>query len=365
MPNTKRIKKKQNETFLVKKRRRKIEKKEKHQEIKRREHGENKKKAKPRASGKKSKYRHMPTKYWPTEKAPAHFSLTKSPDGTLAFFGRLSEKINKEKAIRVDLSDVKKITIDSLLYLIVVLKESARQGLLHDVCGRYPFDNNIKEMVHDSGFDKYVKGGQSFPGSVERCVPICHGSGEYPEISKKMCAFTREKLGVRKNQTSKLYDMISEILENSTLHAHKRRRGKHVPRWYAFARYDKEDECIHLSLLDTGDGIPHTVKKKASEKALILAEKITLGMIRGMDASALIQSALEGEIRSSTGKEHRGNGLPQIYEYSQIGFIKSLVILSDRGYINPLNGNKNLQCGFKGTLYSWKVDKDSLGNWNE
>ena len=102
------------------------------------------------------------------------------------------------------------------------------------------------------------------------------------------------------------------------------------------------------TFLDTGVGIFRSVR---------------LGTIRNVyktlgfeDDSGILKDILEGKIESRTGKHYRGKGLPAIYEKSQSGSIRSLVIIANDVYANVEKGEyRMIRNSFQGTLLYWEV----------
>lgn len=106
--------------------------------------------------------------------------------------------------------------------------------------------------------------------------------------------------------------------------------------------------------MDTGEGIPSTVRKNFSEKLDILK-------IKGEDK--YIISALNGDFRTSTHKLYRGKGLPKIREICSKEKIVNMRIITNKadahvkkeGYSSHII-NKPLI----GTLYNWQIKISDL-----
>lgn len=142
-------------------------------------------------------------------------------------------------------------------------------------------------------------------------------------------------------------------MSNTHKHAYPEESEVLHTRWYCFAEYDKE-ETVSFSFMDTGAGIPATVKKNFTEKIDILG-------IKG--EHKYVVSALDGEFRTATHEGHRGKGLPKIREFCTNKKIENLHILTNRADIvvfpNGYN-SKDLHTPLCGTLYSWQINLQTL-----
>ena len=106
---------------------------------------------------------------------------------------------------------------------------------------------------------------------------------------------------------------------SNTVHHAYNCNGIMVPYWYLYS-IDKGDS-IQFTFIDTGEGIPNTVKKK-------ILERLPFGKV---DDSTLIHSAFLGESRTETGLYNRGHGLPALYEKVKAGKLKEFFVLSGCG----------------------------------
>lgn len=144
--------------------------------------------------------------------------------------------------------------------------------------------------------------------------------------------------------------MFIELMNNVKQHAFGTEDKKEAAfcNWYTYAE-DIGHE-LRFVFLDTGKGIPETIRKNFWERLPLL----------GTDAR-FIASALEGAFRTDTGDRHRGKGLPEIYDNVKKHAIQSLRILSGKGLcIVDSSGNiteRNLAYSFDGTMYVWTIEK--------
>lgn len=354
----KRQKKRRKHRFLVEKRKKKRERKinrKRSSELKRSSYFEetNNTHAKGKyfskvPNKKKKEGRQDSPQNWPQVVAPTNFSLTKNPSGALTFFDTLIKKEARKNAVFIDLSQVESITIDSLLYLLTLTGEF-RENRRCQIQGNTPEKEKPKQLVEESGFLSRIDPTIGKLAASSDFVQICDGKTVDGKMATNMCQFAMQKLNVERKEIKALRGMILEIIENSGLHAYEEREK--LPLWYAYARFEPENKSITFSILDTGMGIPKTIRQNWFEKIPIIRSE-----------SDLLLSALQGQNRTSTRLSHRGKGLPLIYEACLSGYVKSFVLMSNRGYINinSVDESSDLSSKLKGTLFSWKVTENSL-----
>ena len=148
-------------------------------------------------------------------------------------------------------------------------------------------------------------------------------------------------------------------MSNTQEHAYNGNK-KHYDNWLLFLQFYPEKSSIDFIFLDTGYGIPTTVRKQKLEVARQWFAK--LGKTE-FNESDLVNSALNGAFRTRTKKRHRGKGLPKIYKYYNEGYINELNILSNKACITP-DKQFDLMKEMTGTLYFWKITKDSINAEN-
>ena len=258
-------------------------------------------------------------------KAPSRLSISQNTVATLVYFSSVINMISSCKVRDVlffDLSEVDFITPDAIMYLIALIKNTRRIRSLHISCrGSLPRSNTAREVVEQSGFSSFMYS-QDF-GKVERdksYMKISTGKEANSELAGNFCDFVQKSCGITIQETKRLYPTIIELMTNTHQHAYRDEQTIMMSNWYIFAQ--DLSRSIHFVFLDTGAGIPRTVAKKFTEriKDLMLSN----------DAMYL-ESALRGMFRSETKQEHRGKGLPGIYEDACNGEISNLCIISGHG----------------------------------
>lgn len=289
--------------------------------------------------------------------APEVFSFIDNPNETTRFFQRITSFITKRsnfgKDLFIDISQVKRLTIDALMYIIAVVTNLNRHfRSKYKFMGNFPQDSESRRLVRDSGFDKFVTyyGSEPINRNSDN-IQIVSGDKVDPQLAKRICDFVITKGNVTRITTQFLYNMMIELMANVFAHAYS---GSHTilySRWYCFAEYDEKNNCIYFTFMDIGDGIPSTVRKRGLE-------------VLGFKSDwAFVLSALKGELRSKTKAPYRGKGLPQIYSYCKNNLIDKMRIISNSADVLIEKGNtesSDLSCSLKGTLFYWRLDLSKL-----
>lgn len=281
-------------------------------------------------------------------KAPEVFSLIQNTDRTLAFFEQIWGMC-EQYSIYIDLSDVVKITTESILYLLSIL-DRLKSRDHKKIKGNYPEDMGCRRLLCSSGFTNYIETSNANRIHSEDVLEIIHGDEVNPVEIAKIEKFTREKLKIPRNEaTQSIHVILLECVGNTYDHAYNSKDStKSMPyraKWWAMAHY--QQGMVSCSVLDNGAGIPATMKKKFLE---------TIKKFWGREEHILLFKAFTESDRSRLGLEFRGKGLPKIYELVCRDYLKNVRVVSNKAFVNLSRSgeNKELQRPLKGTLYSFE-----------
>ncbi len=280
------------------------------------------------------------------------FSIRNNPDETICFLNDIKNSCSNNKAVYVDISNVQEITVDALLYLLALIDNIRFRKTHFYIQGNLPKALKAKELFIESGFLKYVNNHniKTISANVD-CMQIYDGRKAEPEIAKNLCLFAMKKLGKSRENLRSLYNIIMEIIINTKQHAYDDNETK-LPKWYVYARYNNNG--VDFSILDTGSGIPATIKKDWIEKLNELIARFPL--IKESD-SKLIKSVMNGDFRTQTGDKFRGKGIPSVVDQGNKQYIKNLTVVSNSGFIALDKEEKDLKSRLEGTLYYWRIEK--------
>lgn len=286
---------------------------------------------------------------------PSNFSFINNAENTILYFDRLISVIIKKRFKQkffIDARNVNSVTTETLIYMIALIYNiKANKPLQYEFEGNLPLTKSAKEVFQNSGYLNYFKMKKlKMPDSSSR-VQIVSGKNVETETAKAICDFAIDKLGVTRTRMSVLYATLIELMSNTAKHAYRDNNGGMVARWYLHALYD--DNKISVSFMDTGEGIPNTLKKKIIEKVLTIPD------------SQLIEISLTQQGRSETGLPNRGRGLPNLFQHVEKDEISDFYVLSGKGscIYNQKEGKLILQeyeYNIYGTIFNFSFKKESL-----
>jgi len=295
--------------------------------------------------------------------APSNFSLYQNPNETLKYIEDIKIAVKNSMPVRIDMEQIEVLSIDTIMYFLAILKKLKVTGLNYSCSGSLPKNEECKHLLRASGFLNYVKSKDRRADLTHESniVRIISGQNSDGETASKICSFVISKLNLTRLETFDLYIIIMELMSNTRLHAYIN-SSKFITDWYVFVYYLPEKKSVRFIFMDTGSGIPSTIRKRLLEPT-----KTLIGLNTHTN---YIKSAMKGTyLRSRTGESYRGTGLPTINSLSQESYIKDLTIISNRGYYTETRrgdgdkwGDDDLNFGLDGTLFYWEMCK---GEYNE
>ena len=299
--------------------------------------------------------------------APKVLCIKEDNEAAMEFFSLVFEtikKCQKGESLFFDLSKIEIVSPAAIMYLIAVINNTRRIKMLNIKCsGNVPVNNIARKQFESVGFYNYVNITKRFAETKDpERIRILHGKESNVAITSSICDFVNEKCSSNNLLlTKRLYPMLVELMTNVKQHAYHKDMGTMNPNWYIYV--ENTTNYLEFVFLDTGRGIPATVRKNWAEKLITVI---------GLDKSdtTYIVAALRGEFRTETKEGHRGKGLPEIYNASvnPKSRINDLVIVSGGGLCKDNSDGtideKSIAKNFEGTLFSWKFEKEVQCNVN-
>ncbi|WP_318004325.1 hypothetical protein [Faecalibacillus intestinalis] len=296
---------------------------------------------------------------------PIEFDIFENQKEVLMFFEKIKNHLNEieygEKII-FDFSEVERISIDAVMYMIAFAKKYTKSNISYGLTK--PKNKKCNRFFLKCGIGKFLKERQEeFEEDVAAYHSIVFGNTVDGEKAKSMSDFCHEKMTISPNIYKFIYKIIIELMNNTVQHAYKN-DSSDDKLWFTFI----EDTVnkIKITFFDMGIGIPATVKKYPYIKGTEKTGGDLNALIKNED-SFFIESSLKGDInRSQTEQANRGRGLPEIYGYYKDNYISNLKIASGRGICKFFDSNRlqsiNQDCesSLEGTLFYWELDKKIL-----
>lgn len=285
--------------------------------------------------------------------APKHFSIIENEAETVGYFNKIIEAVESDVGysykIKLDLTNINKVTIEAIMYLLAIANNIKKKN--HQVTGNYPECDVTRNIFRESGFEKFVRSEYRDQYYVnEKMFKISTGSTIDTESGRKLIEFLDKNGVIKGSKISKdIYRMVIELMGNTNNHAYSI-DSPFINKWYLYAE-KRQDNKISLVFLDTGSGIPTTIRRKISD--------IT------RDDKDLIASAFDGENRTRTRQSNRGLGLPEIKSINRSGSIQNLKIISCNGRVDMMTKSEdydkiNISKKMIGTLFYWEISQEVL-----
>lgn len=293
-------------------------------------------------------------------KAPTDLRFLVNTKECVDFFSilRRAKGINLHQPMsnyRIDLSDVAHIDFASTMLLTAIGEELALRGC--NLRGNTPLRPNCAKYLKESGFfnNKFDLNGRQFKSSNDsEFITIERGqfrfTKEHQETVRNLNRHVNEHLAKRFPRKRIHTTIIKEICANSSEWS-EANKGQ----WTLGAKFE-EDKVVFIAL-DLGKGILNSLYIRAWE---YIHDLLTIKT----DAEILFGAFIE-KYGSSSQDDNRNRGLPCVKAAFDRGDIKELSVVtnnsmidfSKQGGIYRFAHNRD---AFRGTLYSWRIDKDCL-----
>lgn len=252
-----------------------------------------------------------------------------------------------------DLERITHVTVDAIMHLIATIKNTRHIRMLKiDCSGNVPENKDARKIFEESGFYEHVTPLFNFKYLTDRNhINITRGEEADPILAGKICEFVHNHSDADRITTKSLYTMMMELMANTKQHAYTNNTIM-KKNWYVFV--EDTQTCMRFVFLDTGAGIPNTIRTKS------IVEKIKNTF--SIDDAYFIASALRGEYRSETKLDYRGKDLPEVYSRACSKYITDFSIISGFGRCDITEaGNiteEKLDNELVGTMLCWKLIKN-------
>ena len=294
--------------------------------------------------------------------APSNFSLINNTEEVASYFEQVLKYTNQKnritKNVFFDLGNITEVTADAIIYLLAVIGDLQTIGLAHKYfSGNLPTDPHAKTVFAQSGFLKYVRSDFQNPETFDKNIQILSDNKYNQNVTKRVCDFVCDHFNCTRTDTKLLYVLINEMMLNSYQHAYTDKR-KQKNSWYLFVQ--SEGQKIKFTFLDSGLGIPNTVKKKLTDLFYVKSD------------ADIVFSALDGEFRTQTKQKFRGKGLPKIKDCLKSHSFENMQIITNAAYCRIqydhdryITQKKDLNVPVLGTIFCWELNNISGGTVND
>ncbi len=284
-----------------------------------------------------------------TALAPKNLSIRDNYDETISYFNGIFLDMREKHVGRIynfDIKDVKNLTNDALMYILAIVHNIKKRSVYNfGFEGNMPDDPEALRLFKESGFLNYMNTRVNSIEPTNEKLQIVSGKNTQSPSAKDIVDFARIlKTKEQKRKLKALYRVLVELMSNTGTHAYND-TGIMRKNWYVFAEYI--GDRIKFVFLDTGQGIPATMKRKGIRE--LLGWKSDEG---------LILATLKERFRSQTGQTNRGYGLPGTYKICKEGLLEKFTVISGRGRCE-INVDEDrtirLPKQIYGTLFYWEI----------
>ncbi len=293
---------------------------------------------------------------------PVEFSLITNCDETLSFFEDFMIYSDKATHLKIDMSKTEVMTTEVLLYIISLHKINKAKKRAPAIIIQAPDAHDLRKLMAISGFSKYFKAKTVIKINSEDIFKIQDKSSntknrvDDSQTCKEAIDFALKYFDDAKftdEPFMQMYNALAEMMTNTDNHAYD--EDGELRNWYLFA--SKIDTGVAFFFFDNGKGIIKTAKKNLMEKAF---EKLSFSLKH----KNIMDSVLNGEYRSITGKTYRNKGLPEINEFLTSNDVALPIILTNKVYSMPQEKNnyRKTQHNFKGSLFTWILNTKEVEN---
>lgn len=288
-------------------------------------------------------------------RAPQKLSLFDHYLETNEFLTVLTQKLNKGRAIFVDLSLVEFIGVETILVLISLIKNNGtNKRRKAGISGNAPKQQTQAfQLLYDSGF--YEEFNSSFPvrEQHQRKGNIEHRKGEKVsvDIAAKLVKEANLSILGKECYPPEIYRILIEAMGNTREHANPSQQA--LENWWTMLYTEKNDKRASFVFYDGGVGILKSLRNKL---------KSFFDTLIGVKDEDVFHDLMEGKgsNRSRTKLPFRGKGLPAMTKAFERKHIKNLRIISNNisAYVDKKQFIQ-VEKEFKGTLLYWEINYDA------
>lgn len=264
------------------------------------------------------------------------------------------------QAVFIDFNKVEEVDFAAVMTFSSICDMQTKQHV--QIRGNMPSNQKCLKFMLDSGFleDKFNMKGHKFSVvSKAESVTIETGRGKLIATDLINLANLSQHISLhltdRPLVNSRFTSMVKEICGNTIEWS-----STNDPQWRIAAKY--EDDYVSIVAHDLGKGILRTLVRKFPA---IFKDTITL-----KGDNDILAGAFNKKYGSTTLEPNRNKGLPCVKAAFEDGVIKDLYVITNNvllHYSDKLSSqiiapHKTSPKAFKGTLYTFKIDKQCLSN---
>lgn len=268
------------------------------------------------------------------------------------FIDRINTALRDGRRVRISFADTKKLLPCGTLYFVanVLLALESYPGRLF--CD-YPSDDVVEQLLQHIGILEKLGRTPRKQVTAENVRHWHFVSGHTTDTSPFNDLISAYRTSIQEPVRMGLYDSMSEAVTNCIQHAYC--GTKHVDsmkRWWMFSQ--RRDDRLHVVICDLGMGIAGSLRQKPEWRDIIRRIRS-----RPKQDRAFVKAAV-GSLRTRTGFDHRGKGLPEMLDFIRSGKAGGFLVHSNHGAF-AFDANAGIERAkyyekpFCGTLIQWEL----------
>ncbi len=171
-------------------------------------------------------------------------------------------------------------------------------------------------------------------------------------IARDMAKVGSEYVFGEGHKVREVFEILIECMANTNNHASG--DGDDIYDWWLVVNSSESSRKVNYTILDLGVGVFESSPMKRYKK------DITQKVVKAITHNSFwVSDLLAGKIKSRTGLEQRGKGIPRIHKRSQSDKIKSPILVSNDVFVDLKTGEgRRLDSNFSGTLVHFELSED-------
>lgn len=273
--------------------------------------------------------------------------------------------VKRRKTLFADFSTIEELDAASGLLLAAEVDRWRRVVNKKPISHDHLWHENVRDFFHDAGLfellgiDPRTARSTASTGVKRRTLRYQTGVLHQGRTADLFRSELEALIGKQIGPKAQVYDALSEAMTNVANHAYPRDIPLWPPgqkgRWWLGGSWEPDRRIATVQFYDQGVGIPRTLPRSRHWYHVL---PIFGRIDREHTDAGMIEAAMDYG-RTSTGEAGRGKGLAQMAQWISAAGNGSLRILSGRGSLTYLPGERpvrrNLPVEFRGTLVEWEI----------
>jgi hypothetical protein len=252
-----------------------------------------------------------------------------------------------ESKVAIDFSGLTETTKGDIMVLLAQIEKAILfQGKTIYRFGKLPQKKSIKDILKQMTGVKHIQETldlEDLPDKdKEKYIDVDFIDSTVADL---------KKIGIKEYYIP-FNEFLTELIANAVEHGIKQ---KNINWWLTYDS-DLKNRTRRFTFVDMGVGIAKSHRNSG----------LPLKYYFQGDAK-IVSDSFYGKLISSTKKENRGKGLPQLFKIAKEGLISDLIVITNRVSLSLINGELRFEnnSNFEGTYFSWTLNQENFSLWKK